>query len=837
MLEVIEKYDLLKNKEIIKFINNKINKKINFELDFLFILYTEDDIYDINELINYNKFYSFCMINNNSYYKNYNITCLYNMYLSDVIDTYNSDNSMFEILEYVYENYEESKFLFFIVDMSVKNKDEYLKLSTKNQFKNAIIMSSETIKSGPLIGAINDESNDYIVMMRKINVEYLYELDHEIEIEKFTKIENEEIYIDEYDEKYEEIKDKHSKVEYDKAKFVNDMYYNYLLYKNNKDDDLLTVGVKFNLPTLRVLNRLPYSNREKIINFNEKSVINFDNYEFSGIFRVCKIDKNILTLELDNHKDILQGNSYMTSKLQVGEESEVYIENSTYNFHSHPYSDEYMYSYTPSFRDLFLQFMNIGLEESQCPSTFICSHFGMFGITVKTRNYKKKMDEYIKGIKFFEELIILMNRMKDEIKNIDDKLNFDIFEYILKNVKKPYKFLSYINTINNFMDNLSSVKDLYIKMTSRMIEKDELKKIEESRNLLSDISERIKSSINKEYSYNELNYMNIYEKIYNINSIINHIDSINTSIKFIDSIIKNSRYIDDIKIIYEIKNIMRDILDIHNDVYDENILSSINDINYNYMTYKEEFEKFYGYINKRISKYLLNENRIDKSKIIDNDGEYILSRRGRRRLLFMIYRKIDPLIYYYMYIENMKELEREDIKDIIYKPFLQYEYYQERKSKKEVRILDNIIHKINKYFIESIKLFYPKTFIEIFNVKFISWYNLYNGNSTFSLFMQPNKDNNILPDYRSMYNLNFEKEYDEVEDEKYIKKMEKLKMNLDKELEEEIEYRNKIREEESIETEEDEGNFDIDIEEMKEKRRDNYFDREYKKINKLVYEI
>ena len=836
MLEVIQKYDLLKNKEIIKFINDKIDKKINFELDFLFILYTEDDIYDINELINYNKFYSFCMINNNSYYKNYNITCLYNMYLSDVNDIYNTDNAMLEILEYVYENYEESKFLFYIVDMSVKNKEEYLKLSTKNQFKNAIIMSSETIKSGPLIGAINDENNDYIVMMRKINVEYLYELDHEIEIEKFTKIQNEEIYIDEYDEKYEEIKDKQSKIEYDKAKFVNDMYYNYLLYKDNKDCDLLTVGVKFNLPTLRVLNRLPYSNREKIINFDEKDMINFDNYEFSGIFRVCEIDKNILTLELDNHVDILKGNSYMTSKLQVGEESEVYIENSTYNFHSHPYSDEYMYSYTPSFRDLFLQFMNIGLEESQCPSTFICSHFGMFGITVKTSNYKKKMDEYIKGIKFFEELIILMNRMKDEIKNIDDKSNFHIFEYILKNVIEPYKFLSYINTMNNFVDNLSNIKELYIKMTSKLIEKEEIQQIEETRNLLSNILENLKLSIDKEYSYNELNYMNIYEKIYNMNNIRKDIESINKCINFFDSMIKNSRN-NERKIIYDIKNIIKDILNIHQNIYDENISSSIDDINYNYMIYKEDFEKFYKYINKRISKYLSNNNRIDKSKIIDDDGEYILSRRGRRRLLFMIYRKIDPLIYYYMYIENMKELEKIDIKDIIYKPFLQYEYYRERKNKKEVRILDNIIHKINKYFIESIKLFYPKTFMEIFNIKFISWYNLYNGNSTFSLFMQPNKDNNILPDYRSMYNLNFEKEYNEIEDEKYIKKIEKLKMNLDKELEEEIEYRNMIKESDSIETEEDEGNFDIDIEEMKEKRRNNYFDREYKKINKLVYEI
>ena len=789
--------DDISNTNTYNFISKSLKKNFIYDFDYI-IIYSDfeiEDILDINN--NDDRFISFIFVKFN---KKLYTPLLYNFYISEVSDNNLVDGIIKKIIVFFKKIYPRENTFGIFLDINTYKIDKYLFNLCMNDFKFPIIVSSKTAKEGILNHIESDDKEYFYIYFEYIrNYVYTKEIKHEYEIEnyylynynEYLEYDEEKEYsykydIDENDEDFLKIKNKECNIEYDKSKFILYMLNNLKIYNNvNPDPKLLCTRVRFDTSTLKILNRLVYGNYIKIPDFDDKKFIKDENnfYEFSGKFRISGINNNLINLEFDNVDEVLDPNLKATSKLQIGLEDSVNMEDAMFNFHSHPYIHNHInYVNVPSFKDLFMHMKFIDSADI-CPISFISSHYGIFSIAVKSINYADRYNTYINSLEFIQDLLNLSGLFKDYLKDLDmdeefvhiinDNYNFDKSE-----------FYSYTTYLDNFINDIRK----FIKVIEYNLKIEDLSQFEYMNEKLLEYIDKIYDT--KKYEVSDEKY--IISKISNINTFLNSDKS--TLFKINRNINKLLYAYDDKGVFKLLENISSNILVLIKKIsqikYDyDDIELKINIFENAYDKIKFNNQESYKFIMKKLDKYLDKNSRIDISKIIDEDGNFMITRYDRENLIEEIYNYINIYNEQLFYTKINSEMNDSNINDILLEPFLQYnilknnlyhrdKIYKGSKFKKNkldytdkfnrYKYLDRLVTKMHNIFIDSVHKYYPKVFNDIFELKFLSWYRLYKGDS-FEVYIQPQFDNNVQPNNRFLYNL-FDIIYDKVEDSEFLKR-------------------------------------------------------------------
>ena len=779
------------------FISKSLKKNFSYNFDYI-IIYSDFEIDDILDINNDDGFISFIFIKFN---KKLYTPLLYNFFISDIKL---SDEIIKKIIGVFKKIYPKEDIFGILLDINTYNLDKYLFNLCMNEFKFPIIVSSETAKEGILNHIEQDEKEYFYIYFEYIrNYKYTKEIDHEYEIiDKYLYDYDEEIEfpylydIDENDEDFLKIKNKQCNLEYDKSKFILYMFNNLKIYNNiNPDPKLLSTRVRFDISTLKILNRVVYGNYNKIPDFNDQNFIKDKNnvfYEFSGKFRISSINNNLINLEFDNVSEVLASNVRATSKLQIGLEQSTFMEDAMFNFHSHPYEyNDMIYLNVPSFTDLFMHLKYIDSVDI-CPITFISSHYGIFSVAVKSINYADRYNTYINSLEFLQDLLNLSQVFKDDLIYFD--MDKEFFHIINENYSyDKSEFYSYTTYLDNYIYEFRK----FIKALDYNIKIEDMEELEYINKKLLEYIDTIYDT--KTYEQSDESY--IISKISNINTFLN---SDKSNLFKINRNINKLLYKDDDKNRFKLlENISDNILvfvkKISKIKYDyDGIEIKINLFEDSYEKIRRNNKESYNFIMKKIDTFLDENGKIDTSKIIDEDGKFLISRYYRENLIEEIYNFINIYNEQILYRKINSEINNLDIYDILAEPFLQYDMlknnldhrdtvYKGSKFKKnklnysdnfdKYRYINRIVTKIHKVFIDSVHKYYPKVFNDIFELNFLSWFRLYKGDS-FEFYIQPQFDNNVQPDNRFIYNL-FEIIYDKLEDHEFLKK-EMINYYLDK---------------------------------------------------------
>ena len=781
LYENILNYEDLSDSRLYNFICEKIDIKIKINKDIKLFIYTEDNITSTESLLKYNKFLGFCLVN----MIDENFTCLINNFF--ISDTEDEENCNIFIEDLIYSiGFIDNDVLNYklLIDIELRNIEKYLYYLTSFEFKNPIIANRELLIKSELKPYIEDSDRVYIYMIRNIYNEYLYEYDHEKEIEEhlFDKNFISNRYVNHMDINYEKLKEKYCMIEYDKAKFLLLTHKNYNIYKYIKDDpDLLKVRLRFDLPTLKILNRLPYSDDKKISKLGSFVDRKNQNMEYSGIFRINSIENDIINLELDNYKSIPSENKHATSKLQIGKEYSINVEKSTFNFHSHPYTFYNILNNYPSPNDILISFNEIS-SDLQNQATFISSHFGIFCVSMKSPNYKDRYKRYMDTDEVFEDLITLEKNLKLSKYNFLLKSDLECYDRLNINFTEEEKIDFYRYT-SNMYECYTLLYDVIYKYEyyartlderNMDIEK-ELENLKYVNGIFNNI-DRLNYDIDFKEIGTKIYYLGInkFDIIYKLVGSITEIYNILNEVEDQDIQYKLSISIDYISKIADFLNTIRYP---YNSIYEY-----IKDIHVRYDNYVKVYTKNIDEISTLISYFTKNKSDHSSEIIVDRNVTKYFTTREKLNIIFKIYALANVCI-----ITTMDpELKNIESNEIAIKPYSQYnylmnelektKYHKDRKKVKlnknikqnkynDIKTIDRITYKMNKLFIESFLNTYPSIFKEMFNIKFLTWYRLYKGD-TFELFLQPQL-NNIQPDMTFMYDIE-EIPYDKNEDTMYL---------------------------------------------------------------------
>lgn len=689
------------NNSIMEWMEEKLEKKIKYNPTCFIHLYYKhpnSKTYDTKYIIKNESefiFICFCIVDKYKDEKNRETLIVYDQYFS---------SPRVSIFNHVIEYHMKKGEIYDIealIDITKFNTSIILNIINElcvSCFSDSILIKGETIHKTLLRNAINYNDGLYMYMRRAPKIKYMDQIKHEEEIKMYAFDEKsitktKEYEITEKDKNYKSIKENNQKLEFSKAKFLLDMYKKYGEYKDTRNLSLLKARVKFDIPTLKLLNRLPYSNNQKIVEFNDKSQGDEVNVEFSGKFKIKDIQNDEITFELSNYNELLDGNRHVTSKIQIGIKSQVYTELSCFSFHSHPYGKERIFNFPPSFMDLTGQIFENRFDDNSTLN-FIVSHFGIYCSTPKIPNYKDEAMKYISSNRIYGDILKNIEYLDNQINYLYQKVSDDI--------------ISALENGNDYFNDDFIAKNYKI----------------------------IKNS--NEY---------VYEINGNLTNKFMHFLHMNTKIREIVNYIIDHEEVNNIDHIF-------DMYEQYDDIYLRNkfLFEDLNDCkNFFYNQYNNEddtiIDKLFTIVSENNDISLPLNNIKDLISILYSYDSIFpnITLMDKKDLLSEINNNINYIIFYTNYANNMMNDENEENNImLISEPFLH--------TTKNIEQKNTIINSLNTSFIETFKNMYPEFYSNFFDIKFLSWDKLYNG-ETFEYFIQPYIDDNFLPDYSFFFPL------------------------------------------------------------------------------------